>query len=362
VDLELFKSLSKYPFIFEGKFYDSVELSQNKTCAKCKEKDCIQSLSDKNNLTEYLCSKKYDNIVIAVGNLRFILNALIFKTNITVPKGRKEVRQDWIEDKQVVLLFASKIQEIEKHLINRVNETMEKNFSMFHDLKTSMSIFFNCTQDIISKLPGNTFEEKLKNSDKSYQDLYNSLELITSQLGMVDVIINPKSIEFGRRKVINLYRLFEKIKILFGHLAIKKRDISITLVAEGRIMDCSCYESIEFIPLILLDNALKYSVGDSNIEIKLEQSYNKVKVIVKNIGPFVSEKNKERIFEKFFRDESAEEFSKEGIGMGLWIAQQILKAHHSKLYYYKDTYETRTIGLNIFEFDLPTFNAYFQPT
>ncbi|MCO5287631.1 MAG: ATP-binding protein, partial [Chitinophagaceae bacterium] len=184
------------------------------------------------------------------------------------------------------------------------------------------------------------------------------LELITSQLGMVDVIINPKSIEFGRRKVINLYRLFEKIKILFGHLAIKKRDVTINLVAEGRIRDCSCYESIEFIPLILLDNALKYSVADSQIEIKLEQSSTKVKIIVKSMGPFVSDKNKDRIFEKFFRDESAEEFSKEGIGMGLWIAQQILQAHQSKLFYYKDPKETRAIGLNIFEFDLPTISAY----
>jgi len=175
---------------------------------------------------------------------------------------------------------------------------------------------------------------------------------------MIDVIINPKSIEFGKKKVINLYRLFEKIKILFKHLALKKRDVSINLIAMERIKDCMCYESIEFIPLILLDNALKYSVADSVIEIKLEQSYNKVKVMVKSIGPFVSEKNKEKIFEKFFRDESAEGFSNQGMGMGLWIAQQILKAHQSKLFYYKDPKETRAIGLNIFEFDLPVSINY----
>jgi light-regulated signal transduction histidine kinase (bacteriophytochrome) len=356
MDLELFKSLSKYPFLYDENFYDSTELAQNKTCSKCVEKDC-KTLFSKNTLSDYLCSKQYNNILITVGGHKFILNGLIYTNNDSVPLGRKEVRQKWIVNKSDILLFASKINEIEKHLTNRVNETIEKNFSMFHDFKTSMSIFFNCTQDIISRLPGNTFEEKLKNSDKSYQDLYNSLELITSQLGMVDVIINPKSIEFGRKKTINLYRLFEKIKILFGHLTTKKNDISINLIAEGRIKDCICFESIEFLPLILLDNALKYSVANSNIEIKLEQSYNKVKVIVKNIGPFVSDENKEKIFEKFFRDKSGEEFSKEGIGMGLWIAQQILNAHQSKLCYFKDPNETRTIGLNIFEFDLPTIQS-----
>jgi K+-sensing histidine kinase KdpD len=99
---------------------------------------------------------------------------------------------------------------------------------------------------------------------------------------------------------------------------------------------------------------LKYSVSDSTIEIKVESSHNKVKVIVKNIGPFVQDENKDKIFEKFFRDESAKAFSKEGIGMGLWIARQILEAHNSSLRYYKDQNETRQIGLNIFEFDLPT--------
>ena len=230
---------------------------------------------------------------------------------------------------------------------------MEKNFSMFHDFKTSMSIFFNCTQDIINKQPGTSFIDKLEKSDSSYKDLYNSLELITSQLRMVDVIINPKSIVFGNKKTINIYRLFEKIKILFGHLSTKKRDINIKLSSETYISDCECYESIEFIPLILLDNALKYSVAETDIDIKFEQNNGVIKVIVKNIGPIVSDENKDKIFEKFVRDKSGETFSKEGMGMGLWIAQQILIAHNSKLHYHKDPKGSKAIGLNIFEFDLP---------
>lgn len=355
MDLSLFNTLSKYPFVFEGEFYNSVELKQNKTCSdKCILKDCNELFSRKNNLEEYVCSKGYNNILLIIGEFKFILNGLIYKNNTSVPQGRKNVRIEWIVDRAAVLLFAKKIIKIESHLNKSILETTEKNFSMFHDFKTSMSIFFNCTQDIINKLPGNSFEDKLRNSDSSYKDLYNSLELITSQLGMIDVIINPKSIEFGNKKSINLYRLFEKIKILFAHLTAKKKNITINLISEAWIRDCYCYESIEFLPLILLDNALKYSVADSEIEIKLEQSYNSVKVIVKNIGPFVSDTNKNKIFDKFFRDDSGKSFSKEGIGMGLWIAQQILEAHQSKLHYYKDQSKTGTIGLNIFSFDLKT--------
>lgn len=354
MDLELLSSVSKYPFIVDGRLYDSIELKQNKTCLeKCKEKDCLFMLEKDTNHLEYKCSKGYDNLLHIINDFKFITNGLIYTTNNTVPNGRKDVRKEWIVNQDSVLVFSKKIQEIENHLIKRNNETMEKNFSMFHDFKTSMSIFFNCTQDIINKLPGNSFIEKLENSDSSYKDLYNSLELITSQLRMVDVIINPKSIIFGNKKKVNIYRLFEKIKILFNHLSTKKRDINIKLVSEAYVVDCECYESIEFIPLILLDNALKYSVPETDIEIKFEQHYGIIKVIVKNIGPIVSDENKDKIFEKFVRDPSGESFSKEGMGMGLWIAQQILLAHNCELHYHKDPKGTKSIGLNIFEFELP---------
>jgi K+-sensing histidine kinase KdpD len=354
MNLELFTSLTKYPFVHNNDFINSKELIQNKTCLdKCKEKDCLVFYEDKTeNYLEYICSKGYNNILISLPDFKCFINGVIFENNSTVPNGRKEVRKDWILKKSAVYGFVEKLFEIERQIKTIVLETTEKNFSMFHDFKTSMTIFFNCTQDIINKLPGNSFQEKLANSDKSYKDLYNSLELITSQLGMIDVVLNPNRIEFGNKKRINLYQLFEKIKILFSHLSDKKKDITIKLISENWVNDCYCYDSIEFIPLILLDNALKYSVKDSEIEIKFEQRHDTLKVIVKNIGPLVSDGNEKMIFEKFFRDDFAQTFSKEGIGMGLWIAQQILLKHESELLYFKDRKESRPIGLNIFEFDI----------
>ena len=354
MDLDFFSKLTDYPFISNGTFYDSPSLKQNKTCSeKCKEKDCLD-LFEQNESSKYLCSKSYDNYLLIIENFKVVINGLILETNNSIPSGRKEVRKQWIIAEKELDLFVSRIELIEENIKRQVLESTERNFSIFHDFKTSMSIFFNCTQDIISKLPGDTFEEKLEHGEKQHRDLYNSLELITSQLRMIDVILNPKSIEFGVKKRVNLYRLFEKIKILFSHLSDKKQAINVNIESESYVDDCLCYESIEFIPLILLDNALKYSVKDSNIEIKFEQNHRTLKVIVKNIGPLVSDENTEKIFSKFFRDESAQNFSKEGIGMGLWIAQQILKSHNSKLHYFKDPKEKRAIGLNIFEFDIQT--------
>ena len=213
MDLELFKIITEYPFIYEDTLYNAKHLEQNRTCtSQCKEKDCFGLLYDIATNSEYVCSKGYDNILIELDNTRYILNGLIYKSNTSVPKGRKKVRLEWIVNKESILQFKKKVELLHKYAINRINESTERNFSIFHDFKTSMSIFFNCTQDIINQFPGPTFEDKLKNSNKSYQDLFNALELITSQLGMVDVIINPKSITFGNKREINIYKLFHKNK------------------------------------------------------------------------------------------------------------------------------------------------------
>jgi K+-sensing histidine kinase KdpD len=355
MDVNLFKDISRYPFIYQDDLYDSQELRQNKTCKeKCIEKDCFKLFDREENLTEYVCSKGYNNLLLIAKDLKFILNGLIFSDNREVPEGRKKVRQDWICNKDAVLIFAKKIEEIEKHLIQNENETTLKNFSIFHDFKTSMKILYHCTEDIIDNLPGDSFEDKLKSSGKSYQDLYHSLSLLTSQLRMIDIFINPNGIIFGTKKLINIYKLFDKIVKLFERLAERKRDVSIKIFNQGYVYDSYCYDSIEFIPLILIDNALKYSVADSEIEVRFQSHRDSVTVIVKNIGPVVPEANREKIFEKFYRDESAQSFSKEGLGMGLWIAQQILTAHGSKLYYHTDPTDMGRIGLNVFTFDLMT--------
>jgi Osmosensitive K+ channel histidine kinase len=357
MELALFKTISRYPFIYQDSFYDSIELQQNKTCKeKCKDLDCIKFFSNDPPENQFICSKGFDNFLLVVNKEKYILNGLIKNNNKIIPNGRREARIEWIVDEKVVLTFIYKILEISKYIILRENESIVKNFAMFHDFKTSMNIFFRCTHDIINNLPGTDFEDKLENCDKVYMDLFNSLQLITSQLGMIDVIINPRSISFGTMKDISIFKLFYKIKLLFDHLALKKRDVSIELInVDGAyIRNSYCYESIEFIPLILLDNALKYSSPGSIIRIEIAQLFNRAKVKVKSIGPQVSDENTEKIFEKYFRDDSAMEFSRDGIGMGLWIAQQIMTTHGTKLYYRKDRGASGKIGLNIFEFELQT--------
>ncbi len=79
-----------------------------------------------------------------------------------------------------------------------------------------------------------------------------------------------------------------------------------------------------------------------------------VTTTVSSYGPTVKDSNIENIFKKNFRGENAQNFTNKGIGMGLWIAKNILIHHSSKISYTKEN-ERDGFGINKFRFSLKIY-------
>jgi two-component system, OmpR family, sensor histidine kinase KdpD len=80
----------------------------------------------------------------------------------------------------------------------------------------------------------------------------------------------------------------------------------------------------------ILENAVKYSVPESpiNIEVKLKDA--EVIVSVENQGHGIAPADRERIFERFYRAHGTEQ-SPPGTGLGLSIVKRIVEAHHGRV-------------------------------
>lgn len=80
--------------------------------------------------------------------------------------------------------------------------------------------------------------------------------------------------------------------------------------------------------IILLDNAIKYTEENDEIQINTYSKDNKCIIEVKDTGIGVSEDGLKRIFERFYREDSARNRETGGTGLGLSIANMIVSAHN----------------------------------
>jgi two-component system sensor histidine kinase KdpD len=81
----------------------------------------------------------------------------------------------------------------------------------------------------------------------------------------------------------------------------------------------------------LVDNALKYSPRKSAIDVSANLTGNKFAIRVQNEGEPLSEQERARIFDKFYRGQNVRH-QVAGTGMGLSVAREILQAHGGDVY------------------------------
>ena len=90
-------------------------------------------------------------------------------------------------------------------------------------------------------------------------------------------------------------------------------------------------ENIKQLVTILLDNAFKYSNAKGYIAISLTQSAEKKQLLIHNTGKGIDIKDQKRIFERFYRIDSSRSRQSGGYGLGLSIAESIVKNHKGQI-------------------------------
>ncbi|MTI20999.1 PAS domain-containing sensor histidine kinase, partial [Fulvivirga sp. RKSG066] len=82
----------------------------------------------------------------------------------------------------------------------------------------------------------------------------------------------------------------------------------------------------------LLSNAIKYSPGADKVILKIEKvSDDRVKLSVQDFGLGISQEDFAHIFDRYFRVKAHSSTYVQGWGLGLYIIQQIAKAHNSEI-------------------------------
>ena len=81
----------------------------------------------------------------------------------------------------------------------------------------------------------------------------------------------------------------------------------------------------------LLENAIKYSPKDGIIYCVLQNGTGEIRFSVKDHGPGIADKEKKKVFQKFYRIGSEQTRTAQGTGLGLYLCKKIAADHNADI-------------------------------
>lgn len=98
----------------------------------------------------------------------------------------------------------------------------------------------------------------------------------------------------------------------------------------------------------LFDNAVKFTNPGGIIRVTAENKSDRVIIHIANTGDGLSEKEQKRIFERFYKVDKSRSEHVKGVGLGLNLAQNIVRLHNGDIYV-----ESEADGFTTFTFWIP---------
>ncbi|MEK4304065.1 sensor histidine kinase [Oceanobacillus sp. FSL K6-0251] len=167
---------------------------------------------------------------------------------------------------------------------------------------------------------------------KLYQSLYaesSKLTQLVEQMEQLKEWDDMQAYSFYEKEPINMQEFIERsIKIFQWSLKKKHIDIEIDAHQGTAVINRT---SISQVISNLIDNAIRYYEGAGPITIKGEKNADEYKISITGPGRKIPEKDKERIFERFYRVETSRSREFGESGLGLAISKEIIERHHGKI-------------------------------
>ncbi len=158
-------------------------------------------------------------------------------------------------------------------------------------------------------------------TDKRTLSIYCASRDISAALSMHEIAIDPRRAS-GDVAPTNIHKIFYRQKQVNLEKLEKKK---LTVQLENTSITKGLTRSFQLIPIILLNNAIKYSENNSTIQIKFQATGNIFRIIFTNYGPIVRANELLRVFQKNYRGSNRSGVS--GHGIGLWLASLIVHAN-----------------------------------
>ena len=164
--------------------------------------------------------------------------------------------------------------------------------------------------------------------DDLSKNIFSTSQLISTRLDAYDFTINPNLIDMYGRRPVAVYKKFEKAYHCLKR-TVFERNLQINLKKQSTT-EILAYRIFELLPFMLLENAIKYSPENREINCYFHEQNKKLKsIIIDSYGPKLEPGEIHIITDKGVRGKNAHNV--EGSGIGLYLARLICEYHSIEL-------------------------------
>ena len=234
-------------------------------------------------------------------------------------KTRVPVRSSDDELDEISILFNKMIEKVES-LISNMSETLD---NVAHDLKTPLTRLRSKAE--LALLSPSTVEEYQKALEYTVDNISEIVSLINSIMDISEAEVGVLKLD---KVELDVNEIILEVIDLYSIVA-EEKNILIKYGQATSVKVLADKNRFKQILANLLDNAIKYSPADSEIQILMRKRADLTEISIIDKGCGILSQDLPKIWDRLFRVRSDE--GNKGLGLGLSMVHSISKAHGWKV-------------------------------
>lgn len=222
----------------------------------------------------------------------------------------------------------SNLAEILNHMLERIEELMEGvrrvSDNIAHDLRTPLSRLRNHLEELDTLALRRNDPQLHESTQQLIGEADHILDTFRALLRIANIESGKRHSAFAKA---SLRELVEDIFEFYEPLA-EEKQVSLKVSLEDAQLNCDRDLLFQAIANVV-DNAVKFSPKETSVEIRLSVSDDKAILSVSDQGVGVSDEEKSRIFDRFYRAEKSR--NSPGSGLGLSLVSAIIELHSGRI-------------------------------
>ncbi len=219
--------------------------------------------------------------------------------------------------------------------MNDMSQKVEKSLQSQRDFVANVSHEFKTPLTSIQGFSQAIYDGTLQDKES----IKHASDVVLNETNRLNVLVNDlltlAKLDAGTMAMtceeIELNRLLQTIIERF-YYELEKARITLNVTYTDEIMLNADAVRLGQVFSNLIDNAIKFSKPDSEIQVTISRHDKQVLIAVTDTGPGISEAECARIFERFYQvDKSRQGGAGRGVGLGLSISKQVVEAHHGEI-------------------------------